>query len=69
MSHDSTIYAIALCSPPPKRLGYEAIHARTFTQVGHMLPSLVAITLTSSSSVVYHILNLPMEISLVAWLW
>ena len=38
-------YNLALTTfPPPKRLGYGIIHARTFTQVGHRVPSLVAIT-------------------------
>jgi len=53
MLYYSNIYAIVLYSPPPKRLGYGAIRAKTFTQVGHRLPSLVVITITSSSSVAY----------------
>ena len=53
-------YHIALYSrlfPPTKGRDYQAIHARTFTLVGHKLPSLAAMTSTSSSSVVYHFKN------------
>ena len=47
-------YNLALTTfPPPKRLGYGIIHARTFTQVGHRVPSLVAITF-----VVHLVLNM-----------
>ena len=57
MSHYSTIYAIALYLPFPKGLGTKLLMLEP-SQVGHRLPPLVDLTITSSSYVVYVISNM-----------
>jgi len=34
--YDRSYNLVLTTFPPPKRLGYRAVQARTFTQVGHM---------------------------------